>query len=293
MLRMTELLRYRKQIITSDDVLYIRQLIADNPHISRNALSKKICRDWNWVQDNGYLKDMVCRSLMLLLEREGHITLPPRKRIPHNPLALRRPPKKITIDQAPIRKSLAGLAPIKLRQVRKTEWEAIFNSLIEQHHYLDYTQPVGEHLKYLFFSGDRPIACLSFSSAPYRINCRDRFIGWCSEAREKNRHLLAYNTRFLVLPWIRVPHLASHLLSLCARQINSDWQRLYHHPILWLETFVDTERFKATCYKAANWKFLGLTKGTGKDNKLKRRVSIKAMYGYPLARNFREKLNRI
>lgn len=291
--RMTALLRYRKRIITSDDVRYIRQLIADNPHIGRCALSKKICRDWNWVQDNGHLKDMVCRSLMLLLEREGHLTLPPRKMVPHNPLALRKPPKKITVDQTPIRESLAGLSPIKLRQVRKTELEAIFNSLIEQYHYLNYTQPVGEHLKYMFFSGDRPIACLSFSSAPYWIDCRDRFIGWCSEAREKNRHLLAYNTRFLILPWIRVPYLASHLLSLCAKQINSDWQRLYHHPILWLETFVDTERFKGTCYEAANWQFLGLTKGTGKDNKLKRRVSIKATYGYPLVQNFREKLERI
>ncbi len=290
---MTELLRYRKRIITSDDVRYIRQLIADNPHIGRCALSQKICRDWNWIQDNGHLKDMVCRSLMLLLERQGHITLPPRKRVPHNPLALRKPPKKITIDQTPIRESLADLAPITLRQVRKTELEAIFNSLIEQHHYLGYTQPVGEHLKYMFFSGKRPLACLSFSSAPYWINCRDRFIGWSSAAREKNRHLLAYNTRYLILPWIQVPNLASHLLSLCAKQINSDWQQLYHHPIIWLETFVDTERFKGTCFKAANWQFLGLTKGTGKNDKLKRCVSIKAMYGYPLVPNFREKLDWI
>ncbi|NIA31638.1 MAG: DUF4338 domain-containing protein [Actinobacteria bacterium] len=290
---MTELLRYRKRIITSNDVRYIRQLIADNPHISRRALSQKVCRDWNWIQDNGHLKDMVCRSMMLLLEREGHIALPPRKRIPHNPLAARKPPKKIAIDQTPIRESLADMVPIKLRQVRRSEWEAIYNSLIEQYHYLSYTQPVGEHLKYIFFSGKRPVACLSFSNAPYWIDCRDCFIGWSPLAREKNRHLLAYNTRFLILPWVRVPHLASHLLSLCAKQINSDWQRLYHHPILWLETFVDTERFKGTCYKAANWKFLGLTKGTGKDSKLKRRVSIKAMFGYPLARNFREILGRI
>jgi len=289
---MTELLRYRKRIITSDDVRYIRQVIDDDPRISRRALSQKICRDWNWVQDNGYLKDMVCRSLMLLLERDGHITLPPRKRVPHNPLAVRKPPQKITIDQTPIRGPLTGLSPIKLRQVRKTKWEAIFNSLIEHHHYLGYTQPVGEHLKYLFFSGNRPIAGLSFSSAPYWIDCRDWFIGWSPQAREKNRHLLAYNNRFLILPWIQVPNLASHLLSLCARQINSDWQKLYHHQILWLETFVDTERFKGTCYKAANWHFLGTTKGTGKDNKLKQCVSIKAMYGYPLVRNFREMLDR-
>lgn len=290
---MTELLRYRNRIVTSDDVDYLRQLIKDNPNASRRALSQKVCRDWNWVQGNGYLKDMVCRSLMLLLEREGHITLPPRKRVPHNPLAIRKPPKRIVIDQTPIQGPIAGLFPVELRQVRRTELESIFNSLIEQHHYLGYTQPVGEHLKYLFFSYDRPIACLSFSSAAYWIDCRDQFIGWSSDSREKNRHLLAYNTRFLILPWVRVPHLASHLLSLCARQINADWQEFYCHPIFWLETFVDTSRFKGTCYQAANWRFLGLTKGTGKDSKLKRSVSVKAMYGYPLVRNFREKLNWI
>ena len=156
---------------------------------------------------------------MLLLEREGHITLPPRKRIPHNPLAVRKPPKKIAIDQTPIRESLADMAPIKLQQVRRSEWEAIYNSLIEQYHYLSYTQPVGEHLKYTFFSGKHPVACLSFSNAPCWIDCRDYFIGWSPQAREKNRHLPAYNTRFLILPWARVPHLASHLLSLCAKQI--------------------------------------------------------------------------
>ncbi len=262
---MTELLSYRNRIITSDDVRYMRQLIKDNPHISRRALSQKVCHDWNWVQDNGHLKDMVCRSLMLLLEKEGYIILPPRKITPHNPLAMRKPPKKISIDQTPIQGPLSALRPVELRQVRRTESEKIFNSLIEQHHYIGYTQPVGEHLKYLFFAYNRPIACMTFSNEPYWIDCRDRFIGWSPQAREKNRQLLAYNTRFLILPWIRVPHLASHLLSLCARQINTNWQELYHHPILWLETFIDTSRFKGTCYKAANWQFLGLTKGIGKE----------------------------
>ncbi len=236
---------------------------------------------------------MVCRSLMLLLHRQGYIHLPPQKWIPHNPIANRKPPKKISVDQTPIHGSVANLAPLEMRQVRRTDSEVLFNGFIEYHHYLGYVQPVGEHLKYVVFSGKRPIACLSFSSAAYWIDCRDQYLGWSFEAREKNRHLLAYNNRFLILPWIQVPNLASHLLSLCTRQINSDWLRLYNHPVLWLETFVDTKRFGGTCYKAANWRFLGLTKGTGKDSKLKRLVSVKVMYGYPLVKNFKERLHQI
>ena len=135
------------------------------------------------------------------------------------------------------------------------------------------------------------IACCAFSSASYAIDHRDIFIGWSAEARECNRHLLAYNTRYLILPWVQVPHLASHLLGRIARSISADWQKLYRHPILWLETFVDTERFAGTCYRAANWTLLGLTSGRGKYNKThKQQTSIKAMYGYPLCRDFRRKL---
>ncbi len=124
------------------------------------------------------------------------------------------------------------------------------------------------------------------------IYCRDNFLGCSPEARERNRHLLAYNSRFLILPWIQVPHLASHLLGRIARTISQDWQGVYHHPILWLETFVDTERFAGTCYKAANWTLLGLTSGRGKYNKTKKKpTSIKAMYGYPLTSNYLEKLH--
>jgi hypothetical protein len=154
-----------------------------------------------------------------------------------------------------------------------------------------YTKPVGEHLKYIVFAAERPIACFAFSSAPYKILLRDRFIGWSSEMIGKNRHLLAYNSRFLILPWVKVPHLASHLLAKCARGIAEDWQTLYRHPVFWLETFVDTELFKGTCYRAANWIFLGNTSGRGKYNKTQKQLtSIKAMYGLPLVKNFRQRL---
>lgn len=282
---------YRGRPVTKEDIAFIRNLIANQPQDGRYALSRQICYAWNWVQPNGHLKDMVCRGLLLRLEREGYIVLPPRKSTPRNPFLHRKPPEPVVVDESPLEASIKELFPITLQQVRRTPFEKLFNGLIAQYHYLGYTQPVGEHLKYLAFSHDRPIACLAWSSAPWHLGCRDRFIGWSPAVRKKNLHLLAYNSRFLILRWVRVPHLASHLLAKSAKVLSSDWQRIYHHPIYWLETFVDTERFKGTCYKAANWILLGKTTGRGKNdqtNKVNR--SIKYVYGYPLTRDFRARL---
>ncbi len=288
---MAEILKYRNRKITIDDVQFIHNLILQQPDIGRCELSRQICRAWDWTQPNGQLKDIVCRGLTLKLEREGHLTLPPRKSTPINPLARRKAPETIPVNQEPIHSSIKSIAPVTLQQVRKGPDEKLFNSLIHQFHYLGYTHPVGEHLKYLAYAKGQVVACLAFSSAPYHLSSRDTFIGWDRNALEKRRHLLSYNTRFLILPWIKVEHLASHLLGMCARSIKQDWQNLYNHPVYWLETFVDTERFAGTCYKAANWTFLGYTSGRGKDDQTKKKnKSIKAMYGYPLVRDFREKL---
>ena len=286
---MSELFTYRKRVITSTDIDYLTKLIADNPQKSRNALSIMVCRQWNWTQPNGVLKDGVCRGLMLKLHRDGLIKLPARKQQFTGGRQSKKIIHKPDIDITPICSTVKQLQPIVIKQVRRTKHEKLFNSLIEHHHYLGYTQPVGEHLKYIIFSAERPIACFAFASAPYKILHRDKFIGWSSEALERNRHLLAYNSRFLVLPWIHVPHLASHLLGKCSRCISTDWQDIYQHPIFWLETFVDTELFKGTCYRAANWQFLGHTSGRGKYNKTQKQLtSIKAMYGLPLVKNFRK-----
>jgi hypothetical protein len=288
---MSELFTYRKRIITTKDVEFLRRVIADNPEESRRALSQRACSEWNWVQPNGALKDGICRTLMLRLHREGYIKLPPRKKPFTGGRQSKKKIERIEVDQSPIISTFKQLQPVKFLQVRKSKYEPLFNSLIEYHHYLGYTQPVGEHLKYMVFSGERPIACFTFSSAPYSILHRDQFIGWSPEKLEKNRHLLAYNSRFLVLPWVQVPHLASHLLARCAKTISPDWQSRYNHPIYWLETFVDTDRFLGTCYKAANWIFLGNTSGRGKYNKThKQLTSIKAMYGLPLVKDFRQRL---
>ena len=162
---------------------------------------------------------------------------------------------------------------------------------MERYHYLGYTQPVGEHLKYLLSCADRPLACLGWSSAPWHIGPRDRFIGWTPADRRRNLRLIAYNTRFLILPWVQTPHLASHILGGVARRISRDWEQFYGHPMYYLETFVDTERFAGACYRAANWLWLGQTTGRGKkDKKHVATLSLKDVLGYPLVRDFREKL---
>jgi hypothetical protein len=288
--------KYRGRSVTVADVAFIRELIAAHPGASRRRLSEKLCEAWEWRQANGALCDMVCRSLLLMLERAGQIELPPVAYVRHNPLARRARPEPVLLERTPWEAKLKDLGPIQFQQVRRTADEPLFNSLMEQHHYLGYEQPVGEHLKYLVWAGrplgPRPIACLAWSSAPRHIGSRDRYIGWDAEARRRNIRFLAYNTRFLILPWVRVEHLASHLLGRMAARVSADWESLYGHPIYFLETFVDPERFRGTCYRAANWVLLGRTTGRGKDDHTNRpNRSIKEVLGYPLHRRFRQLLS--
>ena len=183
------------------------------------------------------------------------------------------------------------LGPVQIQPVRRTTDEPLFNSLLEQHHYLGYEQPVGEHLKYLVWAQGRPVACLSWCSAPRHLGARDRFIGWDQPARKRNIRLIAYNTRFLILPWVAVPHLASHTLGRMAARISSDWQQLYAHPIYLLETFIDPARFGGTCYRAANWVVVGRTTGRGKADQTHRpNRPIKEILALPLDRQFRRRL---
>jgi hypothetical protein len=234
---------------------------------------------------------MVCRGLMLELHRAEHIELPPVRQVPPNNVIARRRPRAVAVDQTQLNAKLSEIRPLEIRQVRRTGEERLFDSLIEEHHYLGYSRPVGEHLKYLISTAERPVACMAWCSAPRHLDPRDRFIGWPAEARRQNIRFLAYNTRFLILPWVKVPHLASHLLARVAGQLPGDWDRFYGHPVYYLETFVDPARFRGTCYRAANWIVLGLTKGLGKDapsctpNRPKKEV-----LGYPLTKRFRELL---
>lgn len=285
------LLSYRGRAIRPADVLFLRDLIASNPQLSRRSLSAKVCQAWNWVQPNGQLRDMVCRSLMLVLHRAGHIQLPPpRLQAINNAILHRRVAPLEFCDTTPIQGTLAGLGSLQIRLVRRSEGESLFNTLLQQYHYLGFSRPVGEHLKYLVFCGDRPIACLAWNSGPLKLKLRDQFVGAPRPAYAHNLHLIAYNSRYLIAPWVKVPHLASHLLGRIARRISADWRELYHHPIHLLESFVDVERFKGTCYRAANWTCVGRSEGRGTKSQTGDQTSIKELWAYPLSPDFRNKL---
>jgi hypothetical protein len=288
-----EALRYRGRLITVAEVEFIRQLLAEHPGASRRALSQRLCAAWGWRQANGALRDVVCRGLLLQLDRAGQIALPAARWVAR-PGRKERPGPALEVEATPLRAELRAIRPLEFHQVRRTPEEPLFHRLLERYHYLGYTQPVGEHLKYIVSAAGRPLACLAWSSAPRHLGARDRFIGWSAEARRKNIRLIAYNNRFLLLPWVEVPHLASHLLSRMAVVLAQDWERIYHHPLYFLETFVDPARFRGTCYRAANWVVLGRTTGRGKDSQSKRpNRSIKEVLGYPLVRDFRARLAEV
>jgi len=289
---MAEEFRYRGQTINREQIAFLREFIASHPNSSRWKLSRQLCEVLGWRQANGALRDVVCRGLMLMLERAGEIELPPvRWRITGQSPSTRSKPQPFLMDSSRLEARLGELGPIDIQQVRRTANEPFFNSLLEHHHYLGYEQPVGEHLKFLVWAGGRPVACLAWSSSPRHLGARDRFIGWDASARKRNIHLLAYNTRFLILPWVRVPHLASHILGRMAKRLSCDWQQMYGHPIYLVETFVDRSRFGGTCYRAANWTRVGETTGRGKDD-LTHRANrpIKEILVLPLRRDFRRLL---
>lgn len=289
-----EILRFRGRSVSSADIAFIRQLIQANPQASRRRLSALLCEAWNWAQPNGQLKDMLCRSFMLWLHRRGHIALPAKRmEAINNVVARRSRPTNLALPLAmpPLEMSLKELAPVEIRQVRRTPQESLFGQLMQEHHYLGYTQPVGEHLKYIIYAKGQPVAAMAWASSTPNVAPRDRFVGWTKEQCARNIHLIAYNTRYLILPWVRVPRLASHLLGRLARRISRDWQQLYGHPVYLLETFVDPERFAGTSYQAANWIDLGLTTGRGKNdrtNKINR--PRKRHWVYPLQKDWRPKL---
>ncbi len=285
-------MRYRGRMVNTADVDFIRQLIRDNAGASRRALSKKLCEAWQWKQANGAPRDMVCRGLLLMLERAGLILLPAVRFVPPNPFVERARPASVLIDTSELRADLSQTRPLEFQQVRRTAEEGLFNSLLEQYHYLGYTQPVGEQLKYVVWSGGRPLACLAWSSAPRHLGPRDRFIGWDRSARKRNIHFIAYNTRFLIMPWVQVPHLGSQVLGQMARRVPDDWQQMYGHSIYLAETFIDPSRFRGTCYRAANWIVVGETTGRGKDDHTNRpNRPVKQILVLPLAGDFRRLLS--
>ncbi|MBU0753610.1 MAG: DUF4338 domain-containing protein [Planctomycetes bacterium] len=284
---MDTVITYRGREIGPEEISFILKITKEYWGRGRTAISRELCRHWDWRQPNGHLKDMVCRGLLLKLERAGHIRLPPRS--PNWVYRVRKPRiQPLKVDTTPIEQPLKELVPIQWLQVRRTgAQEALFNHLIATYHYLGYCQTVGEHLKYLAFSHGRPIACLSWGSAAWKVDCRDQHIGWSAAVRKQNLYRIINNTRFLVLPFVHVSNLASHLLSQNLRLLLGDWQRIYAHRPVLAETFVQ-EPYAGTCYRAANWIRLGTTKGRGRyDIKNRCAQPVKAVFVYPIHKQFR------
>jgi len=282
----------RGRSFSAADIKFIRETIAEYGAEGRTRISRRLCVAWGWFQANGNTKDMACREVLQRLEAMNEIELPqPLKRGRGARLrkVMREEPQLFAPSS--LEGSLADVGPIEVRMVRGSGEEKLYRELVERHHYLGYRQIIGEHLKYMAFCRKGPLACLGWGGAAWKVACRDEYIGWSAEVRKRKLQWLASNTRFLILPWVRVPHLASHLLGRQVRSIADDWEKTYGHPVVLLETFVDRERFRGTCYRAANWEHVGQTKGRGKyDVNHEGDQPAKDVFVYPLRRDFRRLL---
>ena len=269
----------------------VRQLLFENPDWHRTRLSRELCERWDWRNRTGDLKDMACRNLLLKLERRGQIVLPQRQRSSHNSCRNKQiaPVEHGTL---PIDCNLCELIPLSFSPISNGADHALFNCLLDRYHYLGYGGTVGENIKYLVRDArGRVLACVLFGSAAWKCQSRDHFIGWDGIARKKNLFFLTNNSRFLVLPWVTVSCLASHILGGITHRLSSDWISKYGHSIYLIESFVERHRFKGTCYRASNWRHLGVTQGRSRnDRDRKIRVSLKDVYIYPLIKGFSRRL---
>lgn len=288
---MTQEMVIQGRKITDGEIALIRDLMAQHRDWGRTRLSEELCCRWNWRNAQGRIKDMAARTLLLKLERRGCIELPARQRPSSNQFRNQRVPVVPACEA--IRGSLSDLRPLSVSLVAaRSEELGLFKGLLARYHYLGHRNTVGENMGYLIRDRHgRHVACALFGSAAWKCADRDRFLGWDLACREHNLQLLTNNTRFLILPWVEAPHLASHVLGLIARRIRADWQAKYAHPVHALETFVDRSRFTGTCYRAANWMRLGATRGrTRNDRDRSIQAPVKDVYLYPLIPDFRREL---
>jgi len=280
--------------IGPEEVAQIRAWCQAHPDANRTRLSQELCRAWNWRNGTGRLKDMACRSLLLKLEVRGQIQLPPRRTASVNAWRNRQalPPAP---DGPLLASPLAPVQPVRVQPVSAGSAEAaLFHGLLQRDHYLSHRNCVGENLKYLARDRhDRPLACLLFGAAAWAVEGRDQWIGWNPERRRRHLHLVANNTRFLLLPWVHVPHLASHLLGQVTARLSADWQQKYGHPIYLVESFVEPLRFAGTSYRAAGWLRVGWTTGrTRNDDGQRPRVAPKVLYLKALRTDARRRLTQ-
>jgi len=267
----------------------VRELIDAHPQMNRQQLSYRVCEAFDWRKPDGSLKDMSCRVALLRMHREGLIGLPaPRHKInPCRSFARRTPQAE---PEARLEAPLHELASLRLEVVQRTD-SALWNEYIDRYHYLGYKPLPGAQLRYFAYAAQRLVGLLGFGAAAWKSGPRDEWIGWSRAQRHRNLPAVVNNARFLILPWVRVAHLASKLLAMAARSLPAHWQGRYGYCPVLLETFVEAERFAGTCYRAANWTCVGQTQGRGKrgDHRLGQ-VPIKTVWVYPLARDFRVRL---
>jgi hypothetical protein len=319
--------RIRGREITSADLETIREVIASHWSRGRSHISRVLCERWDWRQPNGWLKDRACRDVLLRLEAAGLIELPPRRREKANykkfDLRLACPSGEaqtelfFDIDPAAACPSGAGpltglpghrqagghlstsvleghvtdYGPLAAMMVRNSALEPLWDAVVQKHHYLGCPTIVGSYLKYLIYLDGTVAACLGWGSAAWKVRCRDEYIGWTPTQREERLCHVVNNVRFLILPWVRVTHFASKALSLGMRQVAEDWPKHFGYPVYLLETFVDTRRFRGTCYKATNWRYLGHTRGSAKRGAAYvHHGHSKAVFVYPLVRNVQQRL---
>lgn len=276
-----------------EDIELIRSLQAEHGEWGRTRLSEELCRRWEWRNGRGQIKDMAARTLLLKLERRGHIRLPQRLHKTSGRWRKCGDPLVVEYGSAPVVGALEELRPLSVSIIEAgSRDQRVFNTLLERHHYLGHRRTVGENIGYLVRDRDgREVGCALFGSAAWKCAARDQWIGWDRRNRERKLGFVTNNSRYLILPWVRVPHLASHLLGCLARRISPDWQQKYGHPIHALETFVERERFRGTCYRAANWVRVGETRGrTRNDRDRSIRATVKDVYVLPLNGNFRRAL---
>ncbi|MGQ9689559.1 MAG: Druantia anti-phage system protein DruA [Desulfobaccales bacterium] len=281
--------RYRSRSLGPQDIDFIQSTISRFYAKGRSHIARALCEVWGWVQPNGHFKEYAARDLLLRLEEKGLVELPPRLR-PKNNLKRNAFAQIPLFCNTPLEDPLSQYGELSLDLVTSST-SYLWDYLVHHHHCLGRPRLVGEHLRYLAFLNGQLVACLGWASAAFKVEDRDRFIGWDVPTRHKHLCFIANNVRFLILPWVRIKHLASKVLSLNLRRLSQDRQTVYGHPLYLAETFVDLSRFKGICYQASNWINVGVTKGSAKrGNRYHHHGQPKAIYLYPLHRNFRRKL---
>ena len=286
----TCLFRYRGRDLSGDDIAFINQLIARDFSHGRSYISRQLCAAWQWKQPNGHYKEYAARDLLLRLEEQGFIQLPPRNR-PKNNRKATSFAQVPCFEQTPRQGLVCDYPRPVVRELRGAE-TSLWDYLMHRYHYLGLPTLVGEHLKQIVTIDDQVVACLGWTSAAWKVGARDRLIGWDQATRRRNLYLVVNNARFLIPDWIRIRHLASKVLALSLAGLNRQWQAKYAHPVVLAETFVDVARFSGTCYRAANWILAGQTAGSAKKgNAYHYHGQPKAVYLYPLQREFRRLLN--